>query len=90
MIEFVLTFAILLLIVAGMAVGVMRGRKPISGTCGGLNQLGVDGACEICGGRPELCDENDANMSKIRLRSHPQNSRKINAFPCTPNLHFCD
>ena len=60
-IEFVLTFAILLLIVAGMAVGVMRGRKPISGTCGGLNQLGVDGACEICGGRPELCDENDAN-----------------------------
>lgn len=57
-IEFFLTFAILLLIVAGMAVGVMHGRKPISGTCGGLNQLGVDGACEICGGRPELCEEN--------------------------------
>lgn len=57
LIEFLLTFAILLLIVCGMAVGVMHGRKPISGTCGGLNQLGVDGACEICGGRPELCEE---------------------------------
>ena len=62
LIEFLLTFAILLLIVTGMAVGVLRGRKPISGTCGGLNQLGVDGACEICGGRPELCEESgDSN-----------------------------
>ena len=63
MIEFVLSFAILLLIVAGMALGVMRGRKPISGTCGGLNQLGVDGACEICGGKPELCEEGSAGTA---------------------------
>ena len=50
MIEFVLAFFILLLIVTGMAIGVMRGRQPISGSCGGLSNLGVDGACEICGG----------------------------------------
>ena len=57
MIEFVLTFAIFVLIVAAMAIGVIRGRKPIAGTCGGLNQLDVGGACEICGGRQEHCEE---------------------------------
>jgi len=31
------TFAILLAVIAGMAIGVMNGRKPISGSCGGLN-----------------------------------------------------
>lgn len=59
MIEFVLAFFILLLIVTGMAIGVMRGRQPISGSCGGLSNLGVDGACEICGGAPEHCERRD-------------------------------
>lgn len=59
MIEFLLTFVILLTMVAAMAVGVMRGRAPISGSCGGLNNLGVGGACEICGGRPELCEQQE-------------------------------
>lgn len=59
MIEFVLSFIILLAIVAGMAIGVMKGRAPISGTCGGLNNIGIDGACEICGGNPAKCDSNE-------------------------------
>ena len=42
-----LTFTILLLAIAGMAIGVMNGRKPISGSCGGLN----GGRCELCTGR---------------------------------------
>ncbi len=56
MIEFFFTFLILLLIVAAMAVGVMRGRPPISGSCGGLNRLGIDTECEICGGDPNKCE----------------------------------
>ena len=60
MIEFLLSFIVLLTVVAGMAIGVMKGRAPISGSCGGLNNLGVDGACEICGGNPARCpDEGD-------------------------------
>ena len=59
MIEFVLAFIILIVVVAGMAIGVMRGRPPIAGSCGGLNNLGVDGACEICGGNPEKCEQAD-------------------------------
>ena len=54
MIEPVRSFVLL---VAGMAIGVMRGRAPISGSCGGLNRIGLDGACEICGGDPEHCEK---------------------------------
>ena len=57
MIEFLLTFVFLLAIVAMMAVGVMRGRAPISGTCGGLNNIGLNGDCEICGGIPAKCEK---------------------------------
>ncbi len=57
MTEFLLSFVILMTIVAMMAVGVMRGRAPISGTCGGLNNLGVNGECEICGGNPSNCEQ---------------------------------
>lgn len=42
----ILTFVILLAVIAGMAIGVMNGRKPISGSCGGLG----GGRCEYCGG----------------------------------------
>jgi len=52
----ILTFIILLLLVAGMAIGVMMGRKPISGSCGGMSALGMDVACDICKGDPEVCE----------------------------------
>ncbi len=45
------------LVIAGMAIGVIAGRKPIKGSCGGLGALGIDSACEICGGDPRRCDE---------------------------------
>ncbi len=59
MIEFFLSFIVLCAVVLGMAIGVLKGRPPISGSCGGLNNLGVDGACEICGGDPAKCDSPD-------------------------------
>ena len=52
----VLAFVLMLLIVAAMAVGVAFGRKPISGSCGGMKALGMDVECEICGDNPALCD----------------------------------
>lgn len=66
MAEFILSFLILVAIVIGMAVGVLRGRKPISGTCGGLNNIGVDGACEICGGNPARCEESNGGAGSAR------------------------
>jgi hypothetical protein len=41
-----LSFVTLLVVIAGMAVGVLNGRKAISGSCGGLG----NGRCELCSG----------------------------------------
>lgn len=41
-----LSFAMILLAILAMAVGVLNGRKAISGSCGGLN----NGRCELCSG----------------------------------------
>ena len=44
-------------LVAIMAVGVMMGRRPISGSCGGIGRVnGDDGECAICGGDPIKCE----------------------------------
>lgn len=65
-----LAFLIMLLLVAGMAVGVVFGRKPISGSCGGMKALGMDMACEICGGNPDRCE-----TSKVSETDSPAGSR---------------
>ncbi len=44
-----LSFIVILLVIAGMSVGVMNGRRAISGSCGGLN----GGGCELCSGKGE-------------------------------------
>jgi hypothetical protein len=41
-----LSFVVVALAVTAMAIGVMAGRAPIKGSCGGLN----GGACELCSG----------------------------------------
>ncbi len=41
-----LSFLVILLVITGMSVGVMNGRRAISGSCGGLNS----GGCELCSG----------------------------------------
>ncbi len=43
----IITFVVMLTVIAAMAVGVLNGRKPISGSCGGLN----GGGCELCSGK---------------------------------------
>lgn len=52
-----LVFALFLLVMLGMAVGVIAGRKPIAGSCGGIAQLGIEKECSICGGDRTKCEE---------------------------------
>ncbi len=51
------SFLLMLALIGAMAIGVLMGRKPIAGSCGGLRQLGLAGECEICGGDRNLCKE---------------------------------
>ena len=40
----IISFAVFGLVIGGMAVGVMAGRQPIKGSCGGVSGKG----CELC------------------------------------------
>ena len=53
----ILTFIILLLLITGMSLGVLFGRKPITGSCGGLQNIDPGRECELCGGNPAKCSE---------------------------------
>jgi hypothetical protein len=53
----ILTLVVLLAVVVAMSVGVLLGRKPITGSCGGLANVGIEGKCSICGDDPQKCDE---------------------------------
>ena len=44
-----LAFVVLLLVVAGMAVGVMVSGRRITGSCGGLSALPGVERCGVCG-----------------------------------------
>jgi hypothetical protein len=55
----VFTFVFMLALIAAMAVGVLMGRKPIAGSCGGLRNMGMDVECEICGGDTARCRESE-------------------------------
>lgn len=61
------TFLLVLLIVGilllAMSVGVIMGRKPISGTCGGIGALGLGGSCDICGGDTKKCEEENERQA---------------------------
>lgn len=62
---FLLALAGLLIITTIMAVGVLMGRKPISGSCGGVGAaLGDDDyVCDICGGDESKCEEINSSES---------------------------
>lgn len=52
-----ISFIVLLTVMAAMAIGVILQNKPIKGSCGGIATLGMGKACDICGGDTKKCDE---------------------------------
>ncbi len=58
---FFIVFCVLALLMAAMAVGVIFANKPISGSCGGMSALGMEVACDVCGGDKNKCDKENDN-----------------------------
>ena len=52
-----ITFLVIAVVVLIMSVGVLAGRKPVQGSCGGLNNIDGMQDCEICSGDRNKCEE---------------------------------
>lgn len=54
-----LAFALLATVIIITSIGVIMGRKPITGSCGGVGAaLGEKNyTCDLCGGDPNKCEE---------------------------------
>ena len=71
MIVWLLVFVVMLL------VGVMAGRKPIAGSCGGIANLGIEKSCGICGNDFTKCTSNqpaDEAGAPARPTASPSNA----------------
>lgn len=75
MTTFLVAFVFFALIIAAMAVGVIFSNKPIQGSCGGLNNIGLDGDCEICGGNRDKCEEVQKTSEKAGELSYDATKR---------------
>lgn len=51
-----ISFILFAAVVVAMSVGVLMGRKPIQGSCGGLNNVSGLAECELCGGSVSKCE----------------------------------
>lgn len=54
MVIMLITFGVFLFMIAAMAIGVIFADKPLKGSCGGLNSLGLKSNCLICGGTDRI------------------------------------
>ena len=51
-----IVFSFMVVFILLMAVGLIIGRKPITGSCGGMSAVGMESACDVCGGNKDICD----------------------------------
>ena len=64
----ILAFVFMLILVSAMSIGVIMGRKPISGSCGGMKALGMDVECEVCHGDEDLCRKENQLTAHVRKK----------------------
>jgi len=70
---FAATFVIFALVIAGMSIGYIVQKKSITGSCGGISNLGMDKACDC----PDPCDKRKAKMAKEEAKQKMLNENRI-------------
>lgn len=63
---FIATFAIFLLVIFGMSLGVLIKRKTLQGSCGGISALGLEKVCDC----PEPCDARKKRLAREARRQN--------------------
>lgn len=78
MATFFIVLGVMLLVVGGMAVGVIFSNKPLKGSCGGVGKALQEEnySCEICGDDESKCEELKAEQAPPVKKSFDD---KINA-----------
>ncbi len=67
-----LSVLVALLVFGAMSIGILFGRQPIKGSCGGMSAMaGGDASCAVCGGNPAKCPEGDGDVTD-RTPREPQ------------------
>ena len=61
MMQVLLTFVAIATVILLMSVGVLFGRKPVQGSCGGMNNIEGLKECELCGGETVKCKQANSN-----------------------------
>jgi hypothetical protein len=56
---FLVSLVAIILMMLLMGIGVLMGKEPLKGTCGGLNRFTGDD-CPVCGGDTQKCETSKA------------------------------
>ncbi|NQZ93168.1 MAG: (Na+)-NQR maturation NqrM [Moritella sp.] len=70
---FAATFVIFALVIAGMSIGYIVQKKSITGSCGGISNLGMDKACDC----PDPCDKRKVKMAKEEAKQKMLSENRI-------------
>ncbi|GAA5523500.1 hypothetical protein Maes01_00045 [Microbulbifer aestuariivivens] len=65
MIIYVFAFIAVALVITGMALGAIIQNKPLKGSCGGLNNIGMKQDCAICGGDDDECRKEQERQERL-------------------------
>ena len=60
--EIIIGIVVLCIAIAAMSIGVIFNRRPLSGSCGGLDPNGV---CSLCGGDENKCDNSNLDSATV-------------------------
>lgn len=66
------TLVVMLFVAFALSISVLAGRKPVSGSCGGVGKALGDPnyVCELCGGDEAKCAEQKANPVQARVSAN--------------------
>jgi len=65
---FLITLLVLSLFLVFMSIGVLMGKDPLKGSCGGLGKVMGGSKCEICGDRHK-CEKRLKDLAALAAKS---------------------